>query len=374
MQRFDLWKTRLCRLRDVLLGTDPHMRIRTSQAALASMVMLACVANMYGLAWYGVTELLYVEIWSAFCVGGLLLVYGLIRSGVSQRWADPSLALAQMLYAIACNAAAFVLAGHGRGITLPLMAVILMFGMFGMSMRQVVVVALYAMLLFGAAMVVALEQGLTDEPAVLYAAYFVMVVIVLSCTTILTRRLGTMRAYMRNQKFQLAQALEKIQRIATRDELTGTANRRFMTELMREEIQRADRTGATLMVAILDIDYFKRVNDSYGHQAGDRCLQEFARVVQSSIRTTDRLARWGGEEFLILLADTDFALALACLERVRTQVAQTVVSLGEIDIRITVSIGVTQFQTGDSIEQTINRADLALYAAKAQGRNQVVSA
>nr|WP_315207148.1 GGDEF domain-containing protein [uncultured Albidiferax sp.] len=373
MQRLDSWKPRLARWSDLLLGTDRHMRIRISQAALASVVMLACVATMYGIAWYGVSNLLFVEIWSAFCVLGLVLVYGLIRSGISLRWADPSLTLAQMLYALTCNAVAFVLAEHGRGITLSLLAVVLMFGMFGMSMRQVVVVALYAMVVFGAAMLVAQKQGLTDEPAVLYAAYFVMVVIVLSCTTILARRLSTMRAHMRNQKTQLAQALEKIQRIATRDELTGTANRRFMMEMMREEIQRVDRSGATLMVAILDIDYFKRVNDTYGHQAGDRCLQEFARVVQASIRATDRLARWGGEEFLVLLSDTDFALALACLERVRTQVEQAVVTLGAIEIRITVSIGVTQYQTGDSIEQTIDRADLALYAAKAQGRNQVVS-
>ncbi|WP_295958819.1 GGDEF domain-containing protein [Rhodoferax sp.] len=373
MQAFDFWISRLNRLRDALLGTDRPMRIRTSQAALASVLMFASMADLYLLAWHGLADIRHVVLWSVFCTLGLVLVFGLIRSGFSLRWSDPSLAFGQMLYAIACNAVAFVLAGHGRGISLALMAVILMFGMFGMSMRQVVMVALYAMLLFGVAMLVAMEQALTDEPAVLYAAYFFMLLIVLTSSTILTRRLGLMRAHTRKQKVQLALALKKIQLIATRDELTGTANRRFMLELMREEIQRADRSGATLMVAILDIDYFKRVNDSYGHQAGDRCLQAFARVVQSSIRTTDRLARWGGEEFLILLGDTNFALALACLERVRAQVEQAVVAMGEIEIRITVSIGVTQYQTGDSIEQTIDRADLALYAAKAQGRNQVVS-
>lgn len=297
MQRLDLWTNRLDRLRNLLLGTDRHMRIRTSQAGLASLVMLAGIANMYVLAWHGEAVLRGVAIWSAVCIVGLLLVYGLIRSGFSLRWADPSLAMPQMLYAIACNAAAFVLAGHGRGITLSLLAVILMFGMFGMSMRQVVVVALYAMGWFGAAMLMAVEQSVTDESAVLYATYFFMVVIVLFCTTILTHRLGVMRAHTRSQKAQLLQALEKIQRIATRDELTGTANRRFMTELMREEIQRADRTDAPLMVAILDIDYFKRVNDSYGHQAGDRCLQEFARVVQASIRATDRLPAGAGRSF-----------------------------------------------------------------------------
>ncbi|MBC7681435.1 MAG: GGDEF domain-containing protein, partial [Ferruginibacter sp.] len=190
----------------------------------------------------------------------------------------------------------------------------------------------------------------------------------------LTWRLTTMREHMRKQKDQLEQALEKIQQIATRDELTGVANRRFMLELMDEQIQRAARTGTAPMVALLDIDHFKGVNDTYGHHAGDCCLQTFATVVQSGIRNTDRLARWGGEEFLILLTDTDFGFALDCLERVRTQVAQAVVVVGGVDIRVTVSIGVTQYQAGDSIEKTIERADLALYAAKAQGRDRVVSA
>ncbi len=374
MQRFDLWKHRLDRLRSWLLGSDPRMRIRTRQAALASALMLACMVDLYLMAYNGITNIDHVLLWMFFCTGGLVFVFGLIRSGISLRWSDPSLTLAQMIYAIACNAAAFVLAGHGRGGSLALLAVILMFGMFGMSMRQVRVVALYAMAMFGAAVLVALEQADTDEPPALFAAYFYMVLIVLFSSTVLTRRLGQMRAHMQRQKNQLAEALEKIQRIATRDELTGTANRRCMQELMQQEIQRVQRSGAGLMVALLDIDYFKRVNDTHGHQAGDRCLQAFAQTVQSSIRSTDRLARWGGEEFLILLTDTDFALALACLERVRASVAQMVVPLDGVEIRVTVSIGVTQFQPGDTIEQTIDRADLALYAAKAQGRDRVLSA
>ena len=372
MRTFNIWKTRLNRMGDVLLGTERHMRTRTSQAALASALILASMADLFLLACYGLANIQYVAILSIFCTLELVLAFGLIRSGFSRRWPDPSLAFEQMLFAVACNAVGYVLAGHGRGVSLALLAVILMFGMFGMSMRQVTVVALSAMLWFGAAMLVSMEQALTDDPPVLYAASFFMVLIVLTSCTVLTHRLGLMRAYIRNQKTQLAQALEKIQLIATRDELTGTANRRHMLQLMGEEIQRADRNGTALMVAILDIDHFKRVNDNYGHQAGDVCLQAFASVVQSSIRSTDRLARWGGEEFLILLTETDIALAMDGLERVRTQVAQAVVAVGNIKISMTVSIGVTQYQVGDSIEQTIDRADLALYSAKEQGRDQTI--
>lgn len=91
-----------------------------------------------------------------------------------------------------------------------------------------------------------------------------------------------MRQHIRDQKDQLQHALEKIQRIATRDELTGTANRRLMQEQMRQEFQRSSRSGAPVMVAMLDIDYFKRVNDTYGHQAGDRSLQMFAQVCRTA--------------------------------------------------------------------------------------------
>jgi len=128
------------------------------------------------------------------------------------------------------------------------------------------------------------------------------------------------------------------------------------------------------MVAMLDIDYFKRINDTYGHQAGDRSLQMFAKVVQSSLRSTDILARWGGEEFLVMLPDTDFAFGQACLERVRVQVADTTVAVGGAEIQFTVSIGITQYVVGETIETTVDRADFALYAAKAQGRNQIVNA
>jgi diguanylate cyclase (GGDEF)-like protein len=211
-------------------------------------------------------------------------------------------------------------------------------------------------------------------PLEVHIAYFFMLFIVVLGCSFLTWRLTTMREYMREQKDQLQRALEKIQRIATRDELTGTANRRFMQEQMRLEFQRSSRSGAPVMLAILDIDYFKRVNDTYGHQAGDRSLQVFAQVVQNSLRSSDLLARWGGEEFLVMLPDTDFTFGMACLERLRAQVAETTVAFGSVEIQFTVSIGVTQFHEGDSIESTVDRADFALYAAKAQGRNKVVSA
>ncbi|MBC3920404.1 GGDEF domain-containing protein [Undibacterium sp. CY18W] len=356
---------------DLVLGTGKAMRIRTSQFVLAALLMLASMGVLFFMKAVGIAGMGDVTIWASCCTTGLVIVYVLIRSGYSMRWADPSMAFVQMLSAIACNAAAFALAGDGRGVTLPLLAVILMFGMFGLSIRQVVTVAVYGLVLFGAAILFALQHEGGNDAASLYGAYFFMVVIVLASSTFLTWRLREMREHMRHQKQQLTQALEKIQLTANHDELTGTANRRYMLELIQRETQRTNRTSHPLLVAMLDIDYFKRVNDAYGHQAGDMALQKFTQTVQANIRTTDTLARWGGEEFLVLLTETELDVGLICLERVRAAVAADVIIFAGSHINFTVSIGVAQYKVGEPFEKTVTRADEALYAAKAQGRNQI---
>ncbi|TXT37547.1 MAG: diguanylate cyclase [Comamonadaceae bacterium] len=357
---------------EALLGTEKAMRIRTSQFLLAAVLMLACVGVLYFMRAAGIEGMGDVDTWAAFSCGGLVVIYALIRSGFSCRMADPSLTFVQMLYAIACNAAAFHIAGHGRGVTLPILSVILMFGMFGLSMRQVVYVALYGMILFCLSAAYALNQLSTDEPVDLFVAYIFMVFVVLSATTFLTWRLQQMSAYMRNQKNQLALALDKIQQIATCDELTGIANRRFMLEKIQDELQRAERNAQPLLLAILDIDHFKQINDKHGHPAGDLVLQAFVAVVQSAIRGNDTLARWGGEEFVILLTETDMSVGLVCLERIRAKVAEAEVLVGGLGLKLTVSIGVTQYRCGESFESTMARADSALYEAKTQGRNRLV--
>ena len=365
-------KQRFQRGMDLVLGPGKAMRFRTTQFLLASLLMLACVGVLYFMRAVGIEGMGDVDTWAFFSCGGLVVIYVLIRSGFSLRAADPSLAFWQMLYAIACDAAAFIIAGHGRGVALPILSVILMFGMFGLSMRQVVAVAIYGLLLFGAAAGYALQHLSTDEPPGLFGAYVFMLFVVLSATTFLTWRLQQMSAYMRKQKADLSLAFDKIQQIATRDELTGVANRRFMQEKMREEVLRADRNSMPLLFAILDIDHFKQINDRYGHQAGDAVLQAFVSLVQSSIRGNDILARWGGEEFVILFPETDIPVGLICLERVRTKVAGAEIIAGETSLKLTVSVGVTRYGRGDTIEEVMARADSALYAAKAQGRDRIV--
>jgi diguanylate cyclase (GGDEF)-like protein len=156
------------------------------------------------------------------------------------------------------------------------------------------------------------------------------------------------------------------------DELTDALTRRALIEVFDIEVARAKRYGSTLSCLMLDLDHFKKFNDTYGHQFGDRVLYLVARVISGHCRTHDYLGRYGGEEFLIVLPETRIDGATVFAERVRAAVAET--PLGQDEERITVSIGVAQWHDGDdSVRNLVSRADQALLQAKAAGRNRIIA-
>ena len=168
---------------------------------------------------------------------------------------------------------------------------------------------------------------------------------------------------------------DEIKRLAIIDELTGVANRRWIMDELERELERSQRTGHPLSVIMLDLDYFKRFNDYYGHQAGDEALQSVAGILQSSLRTPDRVGRYGGEEFLLLLPDTEIAQASEVAERCRQRLAETrVLTAPQDPVHITASLGVSSTRGEHSLEELVHQADQALYRAKNGGRNRVESA
>ena len=361
---------------DWVLTTDKRQRIRLAMAGLAALLMVFCLVVMNSVAAAGLASTSEVRVWTACSVLGLIAVYAAIRSGWSRRFKDPALTLAQILYAITCCAAAFVIAGPARGVTLPILAIILMFGIFGLTTRQMLGVLVYSLVAFGVASGVVAARDEPDYPTVVAAAYVGMVVVVLLSSTFLTTRVQSTREHLRRQKAELAQALEQIRQLATHDDLTGLLNRRAMLDRMQLEQRRSLRSGSPLLIAQLDIDHFKAVNDTHGHAAGDLVLQSFADTVRRNVRDTDVLARWGGEEFVLLLCDTPAADAVALMERLRqaVQAMQVPVAQGGQPITVTVSIGLARHAPADPLAGTLERADRALYAAKAGGRNRVVPA
>lgn len=174
---------------------------------------------------------------------------------------------------------------------------------------------------------------------------------------------------------QLEQRLSKL---ASTDPLTGLLNRRAFLRRLDEECARSQRYGNPMVLAMIDIDHFKHVNDSFGHLAGDHAIRHVVDTVAGGLRVPDVLARWGGEEFALILPETDGKAASTTAERLRQSVEDAPLVDEPVlvdDIRLTVSIGLADFRVGrDAIEDLIGRADRALYAAKEAGRNRVMLA
>ena len=168
---------------------------------------------------------------------------------------------------------------------------------------------------------------------------------------------------------------DELLRLATTDPLTGMFNRRHGTERIAEAMDRFRRYRTPAALMMVDIDHFKRVNDTYGHDAGDAVLQEIARRLRNGVRSVDSVVRWGGEEFLVLLPETNGSAALAAADHLLKAIRLRPVTAGDTEIPVTASIGVATLREDmATIDQFIKPADSALYNAKTAGRNRVVAA
>jgi diguanylate cyclase len=174
---------------------------------------------------------------------------------------------------------------------------------------------------------------------------------------------------------KLEAALEKVHKLSIHDALTGVYNRRHLDEKLQAEFHRSSRYGSALSVALFDLDHFKKVNDKYGHGGGDETLREVCRRLALTVRETDTLGRFGGEELLLIMPGVEGEQALLCAERLRVVIEKRPVKFGELEIPVTTSIGLSSFQTGQqSPDSLVQLADEALYASKANGRNRVTYA
>jgi len=185
----------------------------------------------------------------------------------------------------------------------------------------------------------------------------------------------------RNQ--ELKQALDRLNEIAVRDDLTGAYNRRYLFQVLESEIKRSKHSGGPLCVCMFDIDHFKAINDTQGHQAGDEVLRELITRTRDSIRGADELgsmaedhvlSRYGGEEFLIILPQTDLQGATTCAERVLEAIRSQPFTTQYGPVKIKASLGIAAYSSAhDTTETLLRRADTALYQAKANGRDRVES-
>lgn len=303
------------------------------------------------------------------------IFYALMRSGLNQRFTDPALTEWQGSSVILFLAWGYLIGGPGRPLALLLLMVILLFSMFTNTPRQLFRACVLSGLSFGAAMAsVAWDARADLNAAAMQLVYACVLLLALSTVSLLIHQMHQLRRQAQARQHELAEALERIRELATHDELTGLINRRRMLELMHTEKHRTVRSGRGFCLAMIDIDHFKRVNDRLGHVAGDEVLARVAGSIAAGLRETDIVARWGGEEFMVMFTDTDEDTAERVLLRIQASLAQTCVTDADPSLRVTFSAGVGNHLRDETLTRTIDRADRALYAAKAAGRNRVLHA
>jgi diguanylate cyclase len=190
---------------------------------------------------------------------------------------------------------------------------------------------------------------------------------------VLAEQLQTLGAKIKTMEVEAEKnrtILETHRQKALHDPLTELPNREAYNERAPAEVQRWQRYGRPLTIAIFDIDHFKNINDTYGHQAGDRVIKVIGRSIIKRLREVDFFCRYGGEEFVALMPETDSQTALAVLEKVRSVIAGASFNYKDQSMSITLSVGLTEFKTNDNLESAFERADQALYSAKSSGRNR----
>ena len=331
-----------------------RLRLRRYMIAAATSMMFVLLLTLCFMK--GVLSAAPFVVASLYTLLSIAIFYALFRFGWNKRAKDRSLTVPMMLCATA--AVTFVLyhVGPARPVFLLLYPVIMFFGVFRLQTRTLLGVALLA--LSGYAVLIWLLFQ-TDSGVVsphIEMLQWIVLAAVLVWFSFMGGYVNQLRRRLKESEY---------------DELTGIYTRRRILQLLGREKIRCDRGGGPLSVCMLDIDRFKNVSDSLGHAAGDEVLRKSVRVAQGQLRAIDFMGRYGGEEFLLVLTQTEIEGARECAERVRKQTEHARFTVSWQERRITMSIGVAQYRSSESIQELLERADAALYRAKTNGRNRV---
>ncbi len=345
--------------------------LRIRRLFMASTAYLLCIIVAYCSYLAGMME------WQA--IAGFLIIipvinivlYIVFRTGFNLRMADPSLTAIQMCAGILVAMYGLYFANESRGVLLLVYVIILLFGIFRLNYRSFLLISLFALLTYGVDIV--LLHYFRAQKVNLHIEYLQLVVLafVLVAFSVLGGYISALRQNLSISRSGLEKSIATIRELSIRDELTYVYNRRHLMDLLEYEKNRALRGGELFSIVMLDIDNFKEVNDQHGHLVGDKVLRTVTNAICHALRSTDFCGRYGGDEFLLVLTQTDIKEAMICAERVRSDIEQSLFpDLGE-DFKITVSLGLTEYHVQEDIGKSIARADDAVYRAKKAGRNRL---
>jgi diguanylate cyclase (GGDEF)-like protein len=354
-----------------LLGEAPHLRRLVTYWALTLGLYLLCGFLLWLQVLAGSIPAQQAEWFGFFMACGIGVFYVLVRASHIIKITPAQLALVQGYFATVGVIAGYAIAGPLRGGVLSILLVVLIFCGFALTPRQSVQMCGFAVTLLGLTMLWLVRTQPGEHSSIAEISHFILLTGMMLAALYLTTQSNKLRQRLKNQKTQLADALQRIQRFATTDDLTLLPNRRHMHEMLTSEERRDDRRTRNVCIALLDIDFFKRINDAYGHGTGDIVLASFARHAELALRSEDVLARWGGEEFLLYLPNTTSEAAMSVLKRTQAAIKSLKVPLAGDDFRVTFSAGVTSLGIDEPMDDAIKRADRAMFQAKSSGRNSI---
>jgi diguanylate cyclase (GGDEF)-like protein len=305
-----------------------------------------------------------------------------IRSGYSRRFTDPSLMVSQV--SIACLMALVIgyYIDQARIITVMLFFTAFFFGIFSFSRRQYLILTIAAVVGYAVMLLLKFSvHQIRGNTLHLEVLHFMMLIIVLLWMSLLGSYFAQLRESLARQRNALATALERLKELSSHDELTGLHNRRHLMHILDQQQERALRHDEPFALCILDLDHFKRINDTHGHGVGDEALRGFSERIRAHLRGMDIIGRgdnsdstfgrYGGEEFLLVLPYAEDASARACVERLRNAINAMPFPTSAGKLPITFSAGVAHYCKGETIAAMLDRADAALYRAKTAGRDRV---
>ena len=364
------------------VGLKLTAKVRSRRARQRRQIQ-GMIASSYLLD--GVILLLYAEagtvplnIGAAYVATGLvsvLLYLALSETGFTERFKDHYFVVPQLFVGTAIMLAFTYLAPEVGVMFLCTLFLVVNFGSLRSTPAQTAVV--WTMMTVGVAALFLLTNKPLGMPHANHLERFAtMLVFVLTIGRCMFLGIfsSSMRQSLYKSGLKLKEAYRRIEELAELDELTGSLNRRSIMRMLEEEIARSHRLNVPCTVALIDLDFFKRINDLYGHPTGDEVLRTFAITAFANIRSVDRFGRYGGEEFLLILPDTDEASAVQMLDRLRSILAELDWSAFSSGMRVTISAGVAMLRANEISDTLLARADGALYASKARGRNRITSA
>jgi diguanylate cyclase (GGDEF)-like protein len=353
----ELKKTRLNVLKDLALGYSIY----------TIFLVFSYFLNLLNMDLISFLTLL-TFVWS-----GNLLYYIIIKTNLNLKFDEPDLFMPMMIWSIFCILApTYFMTSTMRSIFVMNYFLVVIFGVFKLNLKQFIILTGFAISTLGFVILFSIrnvEQNYHEvyNELLLWAVF--------SLTSIsfafICNNISMLRKKLKDQKLEILNAFSDIHKLTITDELTGVYNRRYVMDFIATRKLKADKGLDKFITCIIDIDHFKKINDTYGHDVGDVVLKRFAQEINGLIRHDDCFARIGGEEFILVLSHIDMDIAKEVVNRIMNNVKN--ISFKDYpDLKLTISIGMTAYEKDMTTEQLFKRVDVLLYKAKNQGRDRYV--